>query len=355
MGQKPLRVGIVGCGQVAQESHIPALRKSKSAEIVAVCDKKEDLARSVAKKFNIDRYYVEFAAMLENERLNVVNICTPPRMHPSLSIEAAEAGCHILVEKPMALTVKECDEMITAAENHRVSLGVVHNELFKPVVVKARSIVQDGGIGDLTGVAIQFSRGKDDDWIVNKDHWCHELPGGIFGDMLPHTIYLALEFLGELEPVAVHTRKLSRYEWMQIDEVYIILKGKNGLGAVISSCNWPKATAIIDIFGTKTNLHVDIYNAVLTKYGGRGSSRPSRALENLSQSFQQVACTVSTAAKKIMGRYHTGDYICIQKFIEGIQNDAEPPVTAEEVREVVKVFEKITNQIEKVDQRSSYV
>lgn len=347
MSQKSLRVGIVGCGQVAQESHIPALRRSKGAEIAAVCDKNEELARRVARKVGINRYYSDFTKMLGTEELNVITICTPPRVHPSLSIQAAEAGCHVLVEKPMALTVEECDRMVTAAKNNRVSLGVVHNELFKPVVVRAKSVVEKGTIGDLLGIAVQFCRGKDDDWIRDKEHWCHKLPGGIFADMLPHIIYLAIGFLGELEPVVVHTRKFGSYDWMQVDEVYLIIKGRNGVGTVISSCNWSKGTAIIDIFGTKMNLHVDIYDAVLTKYGRWGSNRPSRALDSISQGWQQVACTVSTATKKILGRYHTGDYICIQKFIESIHNGTQPPVTGEEGGEVVQVFEKIVNQIPK--------
>ena len=347
MGEKSLRVGIVGCGQIARESHIPALRKSKGVEIVAVCDTNKDLAIRVANKLKISRAYDNFTEMLRNEQPDVVNICTPPNTHSSLCIQAAEAGCHILVEKPMAPTAGDCEEMITAARNNQVSLGVVHNELFKPVVVAAISIVRRGDIGDLTGIAIQFSRGKDDDWIVNKDHWCHKLPGGIFCDILPHTIYLALELLGGLEPVAVETKKFGSYEWMQMDELYMILKGANGLGTVISSCNWPKETAIIDIFGTKVNLHIDIYNAVLTRYGHWGSGRPSRAIENISQSLQQVFCILSTATKKVLGRYHTGDYICIHKFIESIRNDTLPPVTGEDGREVMRVFEKIVDKIEK--------
>ena len=347
MGEKLLRVGIVGCGQIAQESHIPALRKSKGVEIAAVCDTDENLARRIASKYKINRAYADFNKMLINEQLDVVNICTPPNTHSSLCIQAAEAGCHVLVEKPMALTAMECDQIITAAKNNHVSLGVVHNELLKPVVSAATSIVRDGGVGDLTGVAIQFSREKDDEWIVNKDHWCHKLPGGIFCDILPHAIYLALEFLGQLEPVAVEARKLGDYSWMQIDELYIILKGTNGLGTVISSCNWPKETAIIDIFGTKMILHVDIYNAVLTKYGRWGSGRPARAIENISQGLQQVFCILYTATKKVLGRYHTGDYICVQKFIECIRNNTLPPITGEDGREVMRVFDKIVDKIEK--------
>lgn len=103
----------------------------------------------------------------------------------------------------------------------------------------------------------------------------------------------------------------------------------------------------MDIFGTKVNLHIDIYNAVLTRYGRWGSGRPSRAIENISQSLQQVFCILSTATKKVLGRYHTGDYICIQKFIESICNNTLPPVTGEDGWEVMRVFEKIVDKIEK--------
>ena len=346
MGKKSLRVGIVGCGAVAQEWHIPALRKSKGAEIVALCDAKEELTKSVAKKFNIKRYYADFAEMLKTEELNLVDICTSPRTHATLSIQAAEAGCHVLVEKPMAISYSEADEMITASRRNRVKLCVAHNKLFQPMMMKAISLVSEGVIGDLTGVDLRDGRTRDSDQFINKDHWCHKLPGGVFSEDLPHPIYLAIAFLGNLEPVAVYTRKLSSYDWVVADEVRIILKGEKGVATITASCNWPKVTATLDIFGTKRTLHVDIHSGVLTRYGVGGESRLWRALDNLSQGYQQLACTASAAVNTVLGKHPSGHDILIRRFAEAIRDDTQLPVTGEEGREVVRVLEKITSQIE---------
>ena len=347
MGAKnPVQVGIVGCGVVAQQCHIPALRKSKGAEIVALCDAKEDLAKSVAKKFNINRYYADFAEMLKTEQLNLVNICAPPRTHATLSIQAMEAGCHVLVEKPMAMSCGEADEMIRASKRNRVKLCVAHNKLFAPVMMKAMSLVSEGIIGDLTGVDLRELQPKDSDNLMNKDHWYHKLPGGWVGEHLPHAIYLAIAFLGNLEPAAVYTRKLSSYAWVVADEVRIILEAEKGVATITASCNSPKNTATLDIFGTKRSLHVDIHGSVLTRYGAGGESRPWRALDNLSQGYQRLACTASAAFNTMLSKHPSHHRVLIRKFAEAIRYDMHPPVTGEEGREVVRVLEKITSQIE---------
>lgn len=343
--KKPVQVGIVGCGQVAQRFHIPSLLKIDNVKIVALCDKKEELARGVAKRFDINRYYADFSEMLKKEELDMVDICTPQKTHANLSIQAMEAGCHILVEKPMALSIEETDEMVSASKENQVKLCVVHNELFSPVTMKAKSMVSEGSIGDLLGIHIIYSKRKDDDWILNREHWCHKLPGGIFGDTLPHVIYLAAWFLGDLSPKEVYARKLSKYDWMVADELTAVVEGKNGMGTITSSCNWHKSTLILQIFGTKMSLHVDPWNSVLIRYGVGGQSRPSRGLKNLSRSFQQVVSTASATLNLVIGRHHNGHYTLIRRFIASIQNAAEPPVTGDEGREVVRVLQKITGQI----------
>lgn len=341
----PLRVGIVGCGIAAQEYHIPFLLKIKNAQAVAVCDRNEDLARRVAKRFHISRYYADFSKMLEKEKLDMVDVCASPEAHAILSIQAMDAGCHVLVEKPMALSLKEADEMVAASKENGVKLCVVHNQLFDPVMLKARSMVAEGSIGDLTGIDSKIAMPKDNGGVADKDHWYHKLPGGPFGEELAHPIYLARAFLGHVEPVAVYTKKLSDYDWVIADELRVILEGENGLATITSSCNWPKCKAIIDVFGTKMCLRIDLWNSAMTTYGIYGPSKPSRALENLRQGFSILAGTTSTTLNTVLGRFHTGHYTLIEQFIGAIQNGMEPPVTMEEGREVMKVYEKITAQI----------
>lgn len=343
---RPLKVGIVGCGRVAVEGwgHIPALKKIRHVNLVAVCDMNESLAMKVAEKFHINRYYTSLSEMLKNEKMDIVDICTQPSTHLSLSVAAMQAGCHVLVEKLMAQNSKEADEMIRATKENKVKLCVVHNKLFQPMVMKALSIVNEGAIGDLTGIDLRDAWSKDSSEIVGalkKDHWYHKLPCGVLGEMLPHTIYLAMAFLGNMEPVAVYARKLGNYEWVAVDELRVILESEKGIGTITASCNWPKGVATFDLFGQKKNLHISIHNGLLIEYGAGGESNPRRALDNLSLSYQQLACTAFIAFNTMLGKHHTGHRTLIERFVEAIRNDTQPPVTGEEGREVVRVLEKI--------------
>jgi len=341
---KPLRVGIVGCGGAAYW-HMSAMLKISNIELVAVCDKNPALARRVVKRFHVNSYYTDFAEMLDKEKVDMVDICSPPQTHVALSLQAMEAGCHVLTEKPMALSLKEVDEMIAVAKANQVQLCVVHNELFLPVVMKARSIVGEGVIGDVVGISITDSMPRDADLVLNKEHWCHKLPGGIFGEMLPHPVYLAQAFLGRLEPIAVHSRKLGSYDWLVADELRVILEGENGMATITESVNWPEDFMTLDIFGTKMSLHVDIWGTVMTRYAVASRGRFTRGWQNLEQSFQQLVGTASTTLSVISGRFRGGHRNLIQKFAESLRSGIGMPVTVEEAREAVRLYELVTAQI----------
>ncbi|MFC1847865.1 Gfo/Idh/MocA family protein [Chloroflexota bacterium] len=352
---EPLKVGVVGCGRVtlANWGHIPSLSKVKKAKISAVCDMNENVAKTVAEKFHINRYYTDFSAMLKKEKLDIVDICTQPSTHHALSIEAMEAGCHVLVEKLMAMNSVEADEMIEAAAENNVKLCVVHNKLFKPLIMKARALVSQGDIGDLTGMDLRDAwsvNGEEAMNIPDKDHWYHKLPAGALGEMLPHPIYLAMAFLGSLQPVAVYAKKIGDYEWLAADELRVILDGENGIGTITTSCNWARGEATIDLFGTKRNLHVSVHSGILMKYGYGKENYFWRALDNLGQSYQQLACTASTVANTRLGRLHSGHRVLIERFIESVQNDTRPPVTGKEGKEVVRVLEIIDDRMSVIPQ-----
>ena len=321
------------------------MRKIKDVELVTVCDMNEGLARQMASKFNISRYYTDFSRMLLEEEVDIVDICTPPQTHATLVIKALEAGHHILIEKPMALNLSDADRMIKVAKMKGVRLCVVHNELFLPVVMKARSMISRGIIGDITGIHIKDSWPRDNDLIQNKDHWCHKLPGGLFGEMLPHSLYLASALLGALEPVVVHAQKLSKYDWVVADELRIIMENKSSLATLTLSANWPEDTMALDIFGTKMNLYVDLWGSVTITYATGREGRLSRAWGNISQGLQEFTGTVATGFNIISGRHHSAHHTLIQRFIESLQDGAEPPVTTEAARETVRLYEAITNQI----------
>ena len=197
--QGPLKLGIVGCGGVAQKRHLPYLLKMKDVRVVALCDANIELAEKVARRFGIDKSYADFMEMLKEEKPDIADITVSPRAHAPLSVQALESGCHVLVEKPIAESVKEADEVVNLARDKGLKLCVVHNNLFAPTVVKALDMIEKGVLGEVRGIDIRCPWPRSNPELANKEHWYHKLPGGLFGEVLPHTIYLARAFLGEVE------------------------------------------------------------------------------------------------------------------------------------------------------------
>ncbi len=115
------------------------------------------LAKNAATKFHVKNVYQDIDEMFSKEKLDVAVIVTPPATHSELAIRAMNYGCHVLIEKPMAVSVQEADAMIDAAKKNDVRLGVSWQNLFNPAVLKAKKLVDSGAIGDLLHVETRTS------------------------------------------------------------------------------------------------------------------------------------------------------------------------------------------------------
>src|SRR6266576_6391271 len=144
---KKLAWGLIGCGDIARKRIAPALRDSGDCDFVAVSRAHAELAESFAKEFGARKCYSTWQELLLDQEIDAVYIATPVDLHAAQAIAAAEAGKHVLCEKPMAMSVAECDRMIAAAGANQVKLGVAYYRHFYPMIERAREIVQSGKIG----------------------------------------------------------------------------------------------------------------------------------------------------------------------------------------------------------------
>ena len=340
--KRPVRVGIVGCGIIAQRQHIPSLLRTKEAEIVAICDKDKALLNSIGSRLKTNKCFSDFSQMLSQEELDLVDICTPPHTHPELAIEAAESGCHVLVEKPAALTLEEFDRIAAACTRNGVKLCQIQNKMFEPVVMGLMQQVESGDIGEVVGVDIKVLSRRAAELAKNADHWYNDLPAGVFTEILPHPIYLAQAFLGTVDPVGVCVKKANRNQHATSDTIKVILEGKMGIGIISYSGPATKDKTIIDINGTRKNLRVDLWNSAKVEYGMGGISRASRAWENLGQCLSLLQCSAGTTISVLTGRFHSGHFTIIKRFAESIRDGTDQPVSIEQAREVIRVLESIT-------------
>ncbi len=139
--------GVIGVGGIGRH-HVKCMREVEEAEVVAVADINEAAARSVAEEFKVD-WYLDYAKLLERDDIDAVSICTPHFLHCKMAIECAKAGKHVLVEKPMARTVSECDAMVREARRCGVKLGVVFQHRANPTILAVKEFIERGGLGEL--------------------------------------------------------------------------------------------------------------------------------------------------------------------------------------------------------------
>src|SRR5262245_50448156 len=200
---KKLRWGLIGCGDIARKRVAPALRDLDECDLVAVSRGRGELAEAFAKEFGARRWYAAWQDLLLDKDIDAVYIATPVHLHASQAIAAAEAGKHVLCEKPMAMNVAECDRMIAACRANKVRLGVAYYRHFYPVIELAKEIIQRGEIGVPVLAQINaiewFDPPADHSryWLLTRDH----SGGGPMFDFGCHRIEVLANIFGPIAEV----------------------------------------------------------------------------------------------------------------------------------------------------------
>lgn len=199
----PLRVGIVGCGNVALNFHVPAYQAAGDRyRIVGLADptaERLELGRQ-ATGLAGEQVHLDATDLFARDDVDVVDICTPQHLHRANVTAAVSAGKHVLCEKPIAATPADAAAMVAAAQEAGVVLGVVHNYLFFPEVVALKAIIDSGELGEVRSVRVDMLGVVDSPGAAGYQPLWRKDPaasgGGVLMDML-HGVYLAEHLLGE--------------------------------------------------------------------------------------------------------------------------------------------------------------
>jgi len=342
---KSVNVAVIGLGAVAS-GHLRILRKTDKVHVVAVCDSDKQKARGLAKAWRIPAYYSDIDAMFRKQSILVVDICTPPQTHRDLVIRALESGCHVIMEKPLTMTTKEAKAIISAHRATKTKVSVIHNNLFEPVMRKALSLIKKGDLGRITNVGVCIVAPATDPMLCNKDHWCHLLPGGRFGEMLAHPIYILQAILGQIQIKSVYATKVGGYAWVPFDELLVAVEANNSYGSIYCSFNSVQDGWFIDVYGTKGIIRLNLVNETLVRLKQRPITTFSRGGEGLKQAYQLFRCTAQNGLSKFFGRWSAGHEVCIRGFVDSVLFSKAPPVTLEEAYNVVETLEQICERIE---------
>ena len=337
---------IIGAGLIAGKKHIPAFLKHRDkVQLAAVCDLNLQAAQTVADRFGIPKAYGDIPEMLSKEKPDLVDICTPPQTHAKLAVSIMEKGCHVLIEKPMALTVADCDAIVQASQDFGVKVCVGHSDLFYPPFIKARELLAEGAIGEFRGMRIFLSTPTD--YMTSQaNHWAHKLPGGVIGETGPHVVYMTLAFIDPVRRVSVDAMKIIDFPWSQYDDYRINLIGDKAISSITLSYVTDQWMARLDLLGSKGILTLDLEGMYIVNNRRKSLNPVPIGLSVLSESRQMVRDLLMTGVKVAAGTYHNTHDIIVERFVKSIVKDVESPVTAVEGREAVRVLNMIVDKLQ---------
>ncbi|MBA2663448.1 MAG: Gfo/Idh/MocA family oxidoreductase [Bradymonadaceae bacterium] len=220
-----LKVGIVGVGSIA-DLHAKGYEEDDRAEIIAVCDRDEDRAIKRALDWGASSYYTNFADMLKNPAIEAVEILTPHYLHASMVIDALRAGKHVSVERPIALTIEEANQVVQVARQSGKVLQVYEPCLFYKPLLDARSLIDAGEIGKPTSIRMSATIGQSQSDIWNFAESSDQLwrfdpqfSGGspMLYDVGYQAFCIALFLIGNVEKVEVWRSDTTIREGIKID------------------------------------------------------------------------------------------------------------------------------------------
>ncbi|MBY0061734.1 MULTISPECIES: Gfo/Idh/MocA family protein [Priestia] len=178
-----VKIGVIGCGSIAQHRHLPEYKMNEQVELVAVCDINTERANSVAQQYGV-KAYTNYEELLASGTVEAVSVCTPNYLHAPISVAALNSGVHVLCEKPMATSEEEAKAMIEAAKTNGKKLMIGHNQRFVASHQKARELIEKGEIGKIYSFRTAFGHGGPEGWSVDgKESWFFKKDEAFIGAM----------------------------------------------------------------------------------------------------------------------------------------------------------------------------
>ncbi len=332
MTERRLRVGLIGCGKIANV-HAVALQQLAEAEFVACCDQDEARARALAAIFDVPLVYTDADAMLQSGTVDVVHVCTPHPAHERAVVAAAEAGVHVLCEKPVAISLDEADRMIDAADRAQVAFGVIFQRRFWPAARRIREAIDTGRLGTVTlgECSVRIWRPREyfasDAW---RGKWATE-GGGVLMNQAVHAIDQFLWFMGEpVEVVGRHaTLRHGAYIDVEDTAVATVVFANGALGVIQAASTFETG------FGFRVAVHGDSGAAVSVWERREGEQGVNDVWTVTGEEEQRAAWELEDTGGAGFPGFHA---LQIRDFLQSVRDNRPPAVSGRDARKSLEVI-----------------
>ncbi|GAA6295784.1 Gfo/Idh/MocA family oxidoreductase [Enterocloster asparagiformis] len=339
-----LKTGIIGCGKVG-DFHAKAFEALENSEFTAVCDNNIERARAFADRYGV-KAYDDIEAMIRESGLDVVSICTPHPLHANPAVIAADCGCNVLIEKPLASSLEDCDRIIEAGDRNHVTIGTMVQRRFYRPCMRIHQAIEDGKIGrPVLGMVTML--GWRDKNYYDSDPWRGSWKGeggGVMVNQAPHQIDLLQWYMGEVDEIYGVWKNLN-HPYIEVEDTAVaVIKFKNGgVGnIVVSNSQNPALFGKVHIFGENgAGVGVQTDGGAMFVAGMSSiTEAPYNDLwtvageENMLETWKREDTDFFNSVDS-MYYYHREQ---IKDFVDAVQKGEKPLVDAREGRKTVEIF-----------------
>jgi predicted dehydrogenase len=356
-----MRVGIVGCGKMADQ-HARQIQRIPGATLAAVCDSEPLMALQMSERYGVGQSFTNVLEMLDRTPLDVVHIVTPPQTHCALAVASMKAGCHVYVEKPFTVTTAEAEELIRAAADTGRKITAGHNAQFTHAMRRMRQLVTSGYLGgrpvhmeslycyDLGDPA--YARAV----LSDRDHWARRLPGSLVQNIISHGVSKLVEFLAGDNPKVLacgFTSKALRRagEDDVVDEVRIVIEDEESTTAYFTfSSQMRPPLHQFRLYGPKNGLIVDDdHQTVLRLSAKEYKSYIRYVVPPVDYAGQYLRDVGNNVWKFLRGEFHlpydAGLKTLLEAFYHSIENDTPPPLPYRDILVTARIMDAAFAQV----------
>jgi UDP-N-acetyl-2-amino-2-deoxyglucuronate dehydrogenase len=328
LAKEKLGFGIIGCGMISAW-HAEAIAQIPQVRLVGVTDAVAELRTALASKYGV-KSYDTVTEMLADPDIRIISVCTPSGLHASLAVQAAQAGKHVIVEKPMAINLKDADQIIETCERHRVKLGVISQLRFAPAIQQVKRALEAKMLGRLVlgDLYMKFNRTQE---YYDQGAWrgTWEMDGG--GALMNqgiHGVDLLRYLMGPVRSVTAHARTLARKIVVE-DTAAAVLEFQDGALGVIEATTsvYPGSTRRLEINGDRGTIVLEENSIV--RWDIEGQSPPP-----------EVALGKTTGdTSSNPGAFGVEGHVCqIADMVDAVLNNRRPIVDGGEGRKALEII-----------------
>ena len=338
-GVKEVGIGVIGAGKIAELLHFPGYAKLENVRLVAAADVNVERLQEIKKKFDVREIYTDYHELLTRKDIDAVSICTPPKLHKTMTIEALESGKHVLCEKPLATSVDDCHKVMNALKETDRFVMPAFNYRFTPSVRLTNEIVSRGKLGDLEEVRVHF-KSDQRTWDAVTPFRFREKTG-VISDLGPHSIDTLRFLCGEIEKVQSVTAVTERYG--VYDNANLSFSMESGAlanielswfgNSIIPSFSW-------EIVGERATLRFDILRSPFAvKLRRKGEKRETK------YTVESTLTDLINKAIMAIRRTHYSYEAEINYFVQCVANNTQPQVTVQDGTRCVEVMQEVARKL----------